>query len=167
MLLTLTRLIGTRDYFRNFLVSQGLPLLASVLRIQDREELVDTLRANMHHFASDTWLDDITGNTDMHDRWERSYSERDAAQDEGRPMPFREDDLESPPLAWVLIWAETYSNLFGVFIPKSLRRWGYIMWDARRLEETGAKDVLMCEWHEMWQGGDYRESLRLWGNHRG
>lgn len=162
----LTRLTGTRYYFRNFLVSQGLPLLASVLPIQDHEELVDALRANMHHFASDTWLDDITGNTDMHQRWERSYSERDAAQDEGRPMPFRGDDLDSPPLAWVLIWGEAYSNLFGTFIPKPLRLWGYIMWDARRLEESGAKDVLMHEWYEMWQGGDYRDSLRAW-NHRG
>lgn len=60
----LTQVAGTRSYFRNFLVSQGLPLLASVLPIQDHDKLVDTLSANMHHFASDTWLDDITGNTD-------------------------------------------------------------------------------------------------------
>lgn len=156
----------TRCYFRNFLVSQGLPLLASVLPIDDHDELVDGLSVQMHHFVSDTWLDDITGNTDMHQRWERSYSERDAAQDEGRPMTFRGDDLDSPPLAWVLIWGEAYSNLFGTFIPKPLRLWGYIMWDARRLEESGAKDVLMHEWYEMWQGGDYRDSLRAW-NHRG
>lgn len=79
-------------------------------------------------------------------------------------MLFRGDDLDSPPLAWVLIWGEAYSNLFGTFIPKPLRLWGYIMWDARRLEESGAKDVLMREWYEMWQGGDYRDSLRAWGN---
>lgn len=100
----------------------------------------------------------------MHERWERSYSDRDLAQDEGRPMSFRGDDLDSPPLAWVLIWGETYSNLFGTFIPKQLRRWGYIMWDARRLEETGAEERLMREWYEMWQGGDYRDSLRAWNN---
>ncbi|KAK7705537.1 hypothetical protein SLS64_007904 [Diaporthe eres] len=51
-------------YFRNFLVSQGLPLLASVLPIDDHDELVDGLSVQMHHFKSDTWLDDITGNTD-------------------------------------------------------------------------------------------------------
>lgn len=157
----------TTNFVRNFLVSQGLPLLASVMHIRDRGELVDTLRANVHRSASDVWLDDITGNgADMHERWERSYSERDAAQDEGRPMQFQEDDLNSPPLAWVLIWGETYSNLFGCFIPKPLRQWGYIMWDARRLEEAGAKEVLMREWYDMWQGGDYRDSLRAWGNHR-
>lgn len=151
-------------------MSQGLPLLLAVLRTAGREDLVRVFRANLHWHAFDTWLDDIISNTSMHERWERSYSERDAAQDEGRAMPFRGDDgdqqLGSPPLAWVLIWAGTYSNLFGVFIPRPLRRWGYIMWDAWRLEETGAKDVLMREWNEMWQGGDYRESLRAWGNHR-
>ncbi|POS71620.1 hypothetical protein DHEL01_v209986 [Diaporthe helianthi] len=154
----------TRQSSRNFLVSQGLPLLTSVLRIRDRGELAATLRANVDHHAGHIWLDDVTGNMDMHERWERSYSERDLAQDEGRPIPFRGDDTGSPPLAWVLIWGETYSNLFGTFIPKPLRRWGYIMWDAWRLDETGARERLMREWHDMWQGGDYGDSLRAWSN---
>lgn len=141
-----------------------MPLLASVLLIQDHDELAATLRANVDYRTWHMWLDDVTGNTDMHERWERSYSERDFAQDEQRPIPFGGDDPDSPPLAWVLIWGETYSNLFGTFIPKSLRRWGYIMWDASRLEETGAREILMREWDDMWQGGDYRDSLRAWNN---
>lgn len=164
VLVMLTQLTGTRKSSRDFLVSQGLPLLASVSRIQDHDELAATLRTNMHYDVWVTWLDDITGNTDMHERWERLYSDRDLAQDEGRPIPFRGDDPDSPPLAWVLIWGETYSNLFGTFIPKPLRLWGYIMWDVRRLEETGAIERLMREWYEMWQGGDYRDSLRAWNN---
>ena len=164
MIAMLMDLTDTRDTSRNFLVSQGLPLLASVLRIQSHNELADTLRANINYYASDMWLDDVTGNTDMFERWERSYSERDLAQDEGQMMPFRGEDLDSPPLGWVLIWGETYSNLFGTFIPKQLRLWGYIMWDAQRLEETGAKERLMREWNDMWQGGDYRDSLRAWNN---
>ncbi|KAG8157991.1 hypothetical protein KVR01_012263 [Diaporthe batatas] len=155
-----------RSSSRNFLVSQGLPLMASVLRIRDREELAATLRANMDsgYRVWHMWLDDVTGNTDMNERWERSYSERDLAQDEQRPIPFRGDSPDSPPLAWVLIWGETYSNLFGIFIPKPLHLWGYIMWDARRMEETGARERLMREWDDMWQGGDYRDTLRAWNN---
>lgn len=164
MVTTLTSLVGTRVNCRNFLVSQGLPLFASISRIHDHEELVNTMQANMFKHASEYWLSDVTGNTDMHERWETSYSERDAAQDEGRPMPFIGDDLDSPPLAWVLIWGEAYSNLFGTFIPRPLRLWGYIMWDAWRLEEDGAKEVLMREWYEMWQDGDYRDNLRAWNN---
>ncbi|KAK2613177.1 hypothetical protein N8I77_000104 [Diaporthe amygdali] len=155
---------GTRVNCRNFLVSQGLPLFASISRIHEHEELVNTMQANMLKHASEYWLGDVTGNTDMHERWETSYSERDAAQDEGRPMPFVGDDLNSPPLAWVLIWGEAYSNLFGTFIPRPLRLWGYIMWDAWRLKEDGAKEVLMREWYEMWQDGDYRDNLRAWNN---
>lgn len=72
----LIQLTGTRYYFRNFLVSQGLPLLASVLPIQDHDELVGALRPNMHHFVSDTWLDDITGNTDSKRLWKILFNPR-------------------------------------------------------------------------------------------
>jgi hypothetical protein len=135
-----------------------------MLRISDPDELAATLRPYIQQQLSGMWLSEVTGNTDMHERWERAYSDRDLAQDEGRPMPFCGDDMVAPPLAWVRIWGETYSNLFGTFIPKQLRRWGYVMWDAQRLRETGAEDRLMREWDDMWQGGDYRDSLRAWNN---
>ncbi len=47
-----------------------------------------------------------------------------------------------PPLAWTFIWQGTYSSLYGDVIPEDMRLWAYIMWDAVRLENTGAKDIL-------------------------
>ncbi|RMZ78575.1 hypothetical protein DV738_g3796, partial [Chaetothyriales sp. CBS 135597] len=65
-----------------------------------------------------------------------------------------------PPLAWTLIWHGTYSNLYGWYIPDEIRRWGYVMWDAARLERTGGKELLMRQWIEYWdEDYDPRDDL--------
>lgn len=53
-------------------------------------------------------------------------------------MPFEGDKENLPPLAWVTLWKGTYSNPFGSYIPDSFRDWGYVMWDAGRLVNSGA-----------------------------
>jgi hypothetical protein len=65
----------------------------------------------------------------------------------GRPLPFRGDggpDAEGdrPPLAWTLMWQERDSYLFGECLPDETRECGYVMWDAPRIESTGADKVL-------------------------
>lgn len=62
-------------------------------------------------------------------------------------MPFIGDGVPDeyeprPPLAWTLLWCEEYANLYGHYVPDNIRRWGYVMWDAARLEQTSAKDKL-------------------------
>lgn len=59
-----------------------------------------------------------------------------------------------PPLAWTLVFGGTYSNIFGEYIPEKFQKWGWVMWDAARLERMGAKDVMIDEWED-W--GDRRE----------
>lgn len=66
-------------------------------------------------------------------------------------------DTTHPPLAWTLIWEGTYSSLVGYFINDKLRKWGYVMWDAARLEKTGAKEVLKRQWESDWLGQDPRD----------
>ena len=77
------------------------------------------------------------------------------------PLPFEGDRpgpaSKRPPLAWTLLWGGTYSNTFFSTIPTSFRRWGYVMWDAARLERCGAKEVLATEWEALWHGEDPRE----------
>ncbi|GLA76492.1 hypothetical protein AtubIFM55763_008070 [Aspergillus tubingensis] len=54
-------------------------------------------------------------------------SERDKKEERREPLPFR-----------------------GSYIPDEFHRWGYVMWDAARLERTGAKEVLARGWDLMW-----------------
>lgn len=83
-------------------------------------------------------------------RRENQHSDRDQAQDDREKMVFSRDSDGSPPLAWVIFWKETYSNLFGDFIPQSLRQWGYVMWDSDRLVNTDAVARLDQAWKDMY-----------------
>lgn len=88
----------------------------------------------------------------------RQYpSHQDVKQKQRDLFPFQGDDENLPPLAWTLIWHETYSNTFGWCIPNGMRFLGYIMWDATRLECAGAREVLARQWEECWKGGDPRD----------
>lgn len=78
--------------------------------------------------------------------WREQYpSDRDIKEKRRDPLPFQGDNGELPPLAWTLIWQGIYSNRFGWAVEEKLdsRFWGYVMWDAMRLERTGAEDLLV------------------------
>ncbi|KAK3304293.1 uncharacterized protein B0T15DRAFT_235219 [Chaetomium strumarium] len=62
----------------------------------------------------------------------------------------------SPNFAWTFLWNNTYSNLYGEFIPNNLTHWGYVMWDFSRLVRMGAMSVLDRKWLELHRGGDPR-----------
>ncbi|KAK4241087.1 hypothetical protein C8A03DRAFT_41485 [Achaetomium macrosporum] len=69
------------------------------------------------------------------------------------PLPFRGDEAVdgedgSPPWAWAYIWKDTYSSLYGEFIPDNFRRWGYVVWDYDRLARMAAMEVLGQKWRE-------------------
>lgn len=56
------------------------------------------------------------------------------------------ETLDGPPLGWVLLWNEKYSNVYGPYVPGPLRQWGFVMWDAARLEKMGVKDLIYKQW---------------------
>jgi hypothetical protein len=76
-------------------------------------------------------------------------------------FPFRgdSDEPDMPPLAWTIMWYDTYSNLYGGYIPDELRRWGYVFWDAATLEVTGGKRVLNKHWEKPWEASDPRDEM--------
>lgn len=93
-------------------------------------------------------------------RRQHNQYDRDRLQEERSPLPFRGDEEEDgPPLAWTLIWGGTYSNLYGYYIPEGMSHWGYVFWDAVRLERTGAKHLLKRQWDDYWDGDDPRDDL--------
>lgn len=107
-----------------------------------------------------TPLEGVLGETCQILRLQDNPSARDLLQEERAPLLFPGDEeAYGPPLAWTLIWNDTYSSLYGYYIPDGMGRWGYVFWDAARLERTGAKDVLERQWQECWDFGDPRDDL--------
>lgn len=40
-----------------------------------------------------------------------------------------------------------------------IHHWGYVMWDAVRLERTGAREVLARQWDAQWGEDDSRDHV--------
>ena len=104
------------------------------------------------------------GETAQFQRRQEQPSNRDQKQQRRDPLPFQGDgepeaDGLGPPLAWTVMWQGTYSNLYGYYVQDVIRRWGYVMWDATRLERTGAKEVLRRQWEADWGDSDPRDNL--------
>lgn len=106
-------------------------------------------------------MEGTLGESEQH--WRRSDhpSERDRMREERAAFPFRGDidEPDAPPLAWTIIWYDTYSNLYGYYIPEEMRRWGYVFWDAATLEDNGGKRVLHKQWEEEYDACDPRDDL--------
>ncbi|KAK7708658.1 hypothetical protein SLS63_013464 [Diaporthe eres] len=124
----------------NAVLRSGLKLLSDIMKTKDHEQLVIMTRAAVllgmgEHDAyyENGWIDDAVREDIQEARRERWYSHRDSAQDWRQKTPFDGDRLDSPPAAWVQFWHGEYSNLAGDHIPEELRRWGFVMWDAGRL----------------------------------
>ncbi|POS70690.1 hypothetical protein DHEL01_v210913 [Diaporthe helianthi] len=133
------------------ILSLGLSVLQESFRAKDVEDLCDVIRSNLpycvggpFHFQ---WIHGAVRQEHQFDRYfDHFYSEHDEPQDTRQEMLFEQDDLLSPPLAWVTFWGGRYSNQIGEHIPAALHRWGYVMWDAKRLKESGAMEYIELEW---------------------
>ncbi|KAH7229881.1 hypothetical protein BKA60DRAFT_603796 [Fusarium oxysporum] len=133
------------EWYRNGMVSKGLSVLSSVFKSKDHLKLVEVVSEEIVVVVSDL-LFRSTIPFLQEQRRENQHSEKDQAQDDRAKMSFNGDSYESPPLAWVVFWKEAYSNLFGDFVSRPLRQWGYVMWDSDRLANTDAVAILEQEW---------------------
>ena len=134
------------------MLRHGLTLLSSVIKTTDHEGLVElvkqgiiSVRGNHRDSIYGDWIADALDYTHQDTRREIWFSEEDAAQDRGDKTPFHTDTPYLPPLAWVTLWKGEASNFFGPYMPATCRRWGYVMWDAARLESSGAMKYMELE----------------------
>jgi hypothetical protein len=155
------------------MLSRGLNLLHTVFfRIRDHEHLVSTMQYQLcgpqRPFLDDEYFEALDEGTQYMRR--RQYpSEQDEKQDRRDPFPFEGDCValvgadgvwtSLPPLAWTVLWGETYSNIFGWCVEKTIQRSGWVLWDARRIEETGAKEALIRCQEQRWGDYDPRNSM--------
>ena len=127
---------------------RGFELLHAVLfQMRDHEHLVTTMQKNMA--VGELFGFAMSEGTQWALR-NQQRSERDSKQDRRDPLPFVGDpepdarsSLSCPPLAWTLVWKGTYSNLYGGYLEDEMRGWGYVMWDAARLETEGGTALLL------------------------
>ncbi|KAF4468590.1 hypothetical protein FALBO_4510 [Fusarium albosuccineum] len=152
-----------RDNLLEGTILRGLCLLHTVLfDIKDHQHLVCLMQENLakSYMSISTSAGGMFGSTHQLMRREAQPSDRDRMQDEKVPMPFPGDGVpDAPPLAWAMIWGSTYSNIYGWYIPDDTRPWGYIFWDAARLERTGGKELLQQQWEKCWEDEDPRDDL--------
>ena len=146
-----------RDSFLTGTISRGLELLHVVhFKIKDHEQLVSVMQANIC-FSAGSFLDEdfeALGETAQLMRRDEKITEKDWKQRRRDPLPFIDDVGTGPPLAWTLIWGGTYSNLFGIYIPQVYRCWGYVMWDAGRLKNSGGEEALALQWDNEYDDRD-------------
>ncbi|ROV92313.1 hypothetical protein VSDG_07262 [Cytospora chrysosperma] len=147
----------------NAVLRCGLQLLSDTVKTKDHEQLVMMTRSAIisgmgehRGYYGNDWIDDAVEELVQMERRERWYSHCDSAQDLRQKMIFDGDRLDSPPLAWVLFWQGEYSNLIGNRVPEALRRWGFVMWDAARLNSR-AEARIGYEWWQSYGGSDPRE----------
>ncbi|PYH28440.1 uncharacterized protein BO87DRAFT_451482 [Aspergillus neoniger CBS 115656] len=144
------------DCYMRGILTRGLRFLHKIMyEIQDHMEVVRIMENNLVMLWPE-FLGGCHGALDIttrHDRRLDYPSAEDKREELRDPLPFRGDivnnsDGEYPPLAWTILWEGTYSNMLGGEGVSYIAEWGYVMWDAARLERTGAKEVLARRWRE-------------------
>lgn len=154
---SLTCCIALNEKSLNAVLRHGPDLLANTFKAKSQEQLVEIIRAAIESSQRQLggvypfdWLDETLDELAQGERRDQWPTRHDSAQDFMQKTPFDGDKLDSPPLAWILYWRGEYSNLFGRYIPEALRRWGFVMWDAARLD-LDAKDSI----EQAWCGNNY------------
>jgi hypothetical protein len=151
------------------MLRHGLTLLSAVFKPTNHDTLVELVRASivagMHvreFIFLRGWIDEAAWQDIQDTRREQWYSDDDAAQDSRQKITFEGDTPNAPPLTWVRFWKGEASNLFGSWVPNTFRRWGYIMWDSPRLDESGVEKYMELE-NRYW-AWDPREEYYLEGS---
>ncbi|KAJ0106860.1 hypothetical protein J7T55_014936 [Diaporthe amygdali] len=140
----------------NAVLEYGPQFLSDILKTKGHEQLVEMMRVAIVSGIGDAWIENAVQELVQMERREKWYSKRDSAQDFRQEMPFDGDRLDSPTLAWVMYWRGEYSNLTGIYVPEALRRWGFVMWDAARLNSR-AEARIDYWWWARWGKFDPRE----------
>ncbi|RYO76292.1 hypothetical protein DL766_008929 [Monosporascus sp. MC13-8B] len=149
--------------------SRGLKMAAGLLATDDYEKLASEMQRCLTH---DQCLDGPTRkaleSVAQNDRREMSPNfpdARDEAEQRRDPLEFVGDAVspDGPPLAWAPLWGAKYTNIYGEYVPESLRRLGYVMWDERRWTDIGAKGLVASQWETALELVEEIEDGYNWG----
>lgn len=152
-------------------LSRGLEHLhAAAFVIESHPELVQEMQKTMRDDLDNPFLGCWTHWDEAH--WERRIhapSEKDTRELHWETFKFQGDktidtDGVYPPLAWTILWDETYSNVYGAIVhgvreKSGLGHWGWVMWDAERVERSRARAVIERFKGPNWENQDPRDNI--------
>ncbi|KAI0205950.1 hypothetical protein F4808DRAFT_455447 [Astrocystis sublimbata] len=134
-------------------ISRGLKKTVRLLTINDHDELVQQMVRCLSHSAEiDAHMYEVLGDVSQMCRRDESSkypNSRDEAEQRRDILQFAGDAVppDGPPVAWVQLWGGKYSNIYGDYVPESVRRWGYVMWDERRwIDMKSGKSLITSQW---------------------
>lgn len=87
-----------------------------------------------------------------HTAWYSDHHRHPSDQKERKPTTsFHGDGGEFPSLAWTLVKNDQdEGRCRSSIVDAHFRDWGYVMWDAARLEQTGAKEFTLTRLRLVW-----------------
>ncbi|KAJ0106845.1 hypothetical protein J7T55_014921 [Diaporthe amygdali] len=133
------------DGFLNGTIGHGgLKLALEMIKAASHYERVDLMTKSLQNEGD--FFEEAVGFAAQRHRRDIQFDDRDRAEERRQAMAFAGDDAGAPPLVWTLLWGGKYSNLFGEYIPDEIRRWGYVFWDAHRIDFDDTKDYLKDLW---------------------
>lgn len=120
------------------MLSRGLRTVVQLLATHDDEELIvkvrHCLRPSRHQDS--TLQGALSEDAQSSIRYELDVppDPRDEMARNRSCMKFTGDAVPptGPPLGWLQLWGGGYANIYGEYIPKSVQRWGYVMWNKER-----------------------------------
>ena len=129
--------------YPEFTLAQSLKLEVRLLALDNRGD-DDTLVVEIGRFLAlreevfVTRLDrGLSHQTQRGRRRRTGLNARDQAEARRDPINFTGDAPLGPPFGWVLLWSGAYSNIFGEYVPRTVREWR--RWD-------GLGDLLWRQW---------------------
>ncbi|KUI64183.1 hypothetical protein VM1G_10951 [Cytospora mali] len=148
------------EYLNGTIGYGGLRLALHMSKTEGHDQLVDLMIKYLKRSQACFFQDCMHDVSQVERRGGvNGFGYKDRAEQRREAMPFVGDDDDVseasatvssnfvPPLAWVLLWDGMYCNLYGVYLPEEFRRWGYVMWDARRWNSMEcAKEILTELW---------------------
>ena len=152
-------------------LSRGLEHLhTAAFLIKSHAELIREMQKTMRKDLAHSFLGWWAHWDEAH--WKRRInapSAKDAREITRETFKFQGDktidpDGIYPPLAWTILWDETYSNVYGAIVhgirPESgLGHWGWVMWDAERVKRSCARAVIERFKGPDWGNQDPRDSM--------
>ncbi|KAI0151843.1 hypothetical protein GGR57DRAFT_470529 [Xylariaceae sp. FL1272] len=151
------------------MISLGLTIAMHLLAIKDHDHLVFEIERHATRFHNqDASVEEALGiaaQFDRRDDSEYTSNTRDEAEKRRDSIQFIGDLIppRSAPFAWVALWGGRYSNLYGEYVPSTLRRCSYVMWDQRRWADMGVDEsLIVAQWDASPGLADEIELLNDW-----
>ncbi|CAN8097708.1 unnamed protein product [Discula destructiva] len=135
-------------------LTRGLRITTQILSCRNPQQLVEKMARYLtpFHYADASLAESLSTMAQCDRRELPGYIVNANDEAEGVESVVSVGDKvppSGPPLAWTLIWKQIYVNIYGEYVPESLKQWGWVMWDEGRWAKEGelqVRDLVVEQW---------------------